>query len=235
MGGGAEAVRALESAAGIPRTYFAAVVTPPELTEERVLARDVTLAIDVSASMDGPKFEQARAAVRWLLDHLRAKDRVNVIAFNDVSKRFADAPVAATAENLVRLRDFIDALTAVGGTALGDAIRTACAAPCESGRVAMVVILTDGLATVGEERPDKIVQFARAGAERGLRVHTFGVGSDVNGPLLEGVAAAGSGTVELFRPAGEVESRLTAFLTRTSSPAATRSSTGRRSPRSAAA
>src|SRR5204863_3566944 len=51
--------------------FFAAVVTPPELDEDRVLARDVTLALDVSGSMNGEKLEQAKRAALWLFEHLR--------------------------------------------------------------------------------------------------------------------------------------------------------------------
>ena len=36
--------------------------------------------------------------------------------------------------------------------------------------------------------------------------------------LLEGIARAGNGTAEIFRPEGEIEGRLRAFLDRSSSP-----------------
>jgi uncharacterized protein YegL len=209
-------VRTFRGAAGDP--YFAAVVTPPDVADADVLARDVTLVLDTSGSMAGEKLTQAKASARWLLDHLRAKDRVNVLLFSDVVRRCFDLPVDANEKNLSALRVFVDAAVDAGGTALGDAVQAAVATPATPGRVAMVVLLTDGEPTVGETSPAKIVEFAKDGAARGLRTFAFGVGADVNRTLLEGVAQAGRGTSETFRPQGEIESRLRAFLTRTASP-----------------
>ena len=211
------AVRVYRPPAGDP--FFAAVLTPPDLREEQVLPRDITLALDVSGSMWGAKLEQAQNAACFLLDRLRVKDRVNVLLFNDTVRRFAAEPEEANAENLAALRVFVEQATAGGGTALGDAIATACLATKQKGRVGLAVILTDGLPTVGEVRSEAIVACSRAAAERGLRTFTFGVGDDVDGALLEGVALAGAGSADLFRPRGEVATRLRAFLSRTESPA----------------
>jgi hypothetical protein len=52
-------------------------------------------------------------------------------------------------------------------------------------------------------------------------VYPFGVGSDVDAGLLRGLAAAGRGRAELFRPGSEIEARLTGFLERTSAPVMT--------------
>ena len=199
--------------------FFAAVLTPPELEERQVLPRDITLAIDVSGSMKGEKLEQAKSAALWLLERLRARDRVNVLLFNDTVRRSAVEPQPANTENLGYLHEFVAAAKSGGGTALGDAIAAACSSSKEAGRVALAVILTDGLPTVGEKRPEAILSFSRAGAERGLRTFAFGVGDDVDAALLEGVATAGAGSAEIFRPQGEIATRLRAFLSRTESPA----------------
>ncbi|MEW6741742.1 MAG: HEAT repeat domain-containing protein [Planctomycetota bacterium] len=200
-------------------SYFAAIVTPPMLTDEEVIPRDVTLALDISGSMKGTKFAQAQRAGLWLVEHARAHDRMNLLLFNEGVRAFAEAPVPVTEESRQRLREFLLGATAGGGTALGDVIRRACEAPKESGRAAMAVILTDGLPTVGETAPEKIIAFAREGASRGLKAFTFGVGEDVDSALLQGIATAGGGDVEVFRPHGEIESRLQSFLSRTASAA----------------
>ncbi|MBI4879907.1 MAG: VWA domain-containing protein [Planctomycetes bacterium] len=200
--------------------FFAALVTPPALAESQVLPRDVTLALDVSGSMEGAKIAQAKRAALWLLEHLRERDRVNVLLFSDVVSRFADAPVPATGENLAALRRFVETAEAGGGTALGDAVQAACSAGGrEDGRVGLAVFLTDGLPTAGETQPERIIECARQQAEGAPHAFAFGVGADVDSALLEGIAAAGGGSAEVFRPEGEIESRLCAFLARTSSPA----------------
>ena len=199
--------------------YFAAIVTPPELQEDQIIPRDITLALDVSGSMQGSKIEQARSAALWLVDRLREHDRINVLLFNDVVRRFHAEPVMMTELNRMDLRKFLLGFTAGGGTALGDAVKQACAAPKTPQRSAMAVVLTDGLPTVGETEPNNIIACAKQSAMRGLRTYTFGVGEDVDSALLEGIAVAGSGAASIFRPNGEIESRLRGFLHQTSSPA----------------
>lgn len=198
--------------------YFAAVVTPPAVDDSQILARDITLVMDVSGSMQGEKFEQARASALYLLDRLRTRDAVNVILFSDTLRRFADAPVDATPENIAKLREFVAAASADGGTALGDALRAASEMKAREGRVAMAVVLTDGLPTVGITDKDEICGFGKAATANGVRMFTFGIGTDVDAALLDGVALAGRGVSEVFRAGGETESRLRSFLTRTASP-----------------
>jgi hypothetical protein len=84
--------------------------------------------------------------------------------------------------------------------------------------VRTVVLLTDGLPTIGESDPAVLVGVAKGAGERGLRLFPFGVGKDVDGGLLRGIASAGRGRAEIFRPGGEIATRLTSFLTRTAAP-----------------
>ena len=213
------AVKTFRDASGADG-WFQAVITPPPVREDELLPRDVILVIDTSGSMgsDG-KMEQAKTSARWLLDHLRPTDRVNVIRFSSDVVAFAPAPVAATPDNLAKLAGFVQGLSPLGSTALGDAVLAAATQDAGGpGRAHTIVLLTDGLPTVGEMRPAKLMEFAKAGAKNGLRLFPFGVGPDVDAGLLRGMAAAGEGRAEVFRPGGEIVTRLTSFLARTSSP-----------------
>ncbi len=198
--------------------WFAAVLTPPAPRPEDVLPRDVTLVVDTSGSMKGAKIEQARTAALHLLRGLRPTDRVNVATFSTAVVPFAQAPVPANEENLAKLREFVGAIEARGGTALADAVAFAAAARAQEGRVATSVLLTDGQPTVGETVPAAIVGQAKASA---VRIFTFGVGADAAGDLLRGVSAASRGASEVFRSDAEIESRLRRFLDRTATPVMT--------------
>ena len=199
--------------------WFLAVVTPPRARPDQLIPRDVILVLDTSGSMssDG-KIEQARRSALWLLEHLRPADRVNVLRFSSDVQAFAPAPVAASPENLEELAAFVRGFEARGSTALGDALWEATQLPEERGRVRTVVLLTDGRPTIGEQDPAALVGIAGEAGEKGLRVFPFGVGQDVDSGLLRGIASAGRGRAEIFRPGGEIATRLTAFLARTSSP-----------------
>ncbi len=209
-------VRTFRSAAG--DGWFAAVVTPPAARPEEVLPRDVTLVVDTSGSMQGSKIEQARAAALHLLRGLRPTDRVNVATFSSSVVPFAPAPVPASDENLAKLRVFVEAIRARGGTALADAVTFAASVPAAEGRVATSVLLTDGQPTIGVSAPAAIVGRAKTSA---VRIFTFGVGADAAGDLLRGVAAASRGSSEVFREGAEIEARLRRFLDRTATPVMT--------------
>jgi len=198
--------------------WFLLLVTPPPVSEDHLVPRDVILAIDTSGSMKGKKIDQAKASAHYLLENLRPVDRVNVLAFSSSVEPFAAEPVPATPGNLGKIRKFVAGIKAMGGTAIADALKEALDVKKTEGRVRTVVFLTDGCPTVGEIRPEEIVKMARAGRASGLRVFPFGVGEDVDAGLLGGIAEATRGRAEIFRPGGEIETRLRRFLDRTSAP-----------------
>ncbi|MCU0726090.1 MAG: VWA domain-containing protein [Planctomycetes bacterium] len=199
--------------------YFLALVTPPPVREERdILPREVTLVLDTSGSMAGNKLDQAKASALWLLDHLRAVDRVNLIRFSSDVELFAPAPVDATPENIAKLRAFVGRLSATGGTSLFAALSAGLATPVGEGRVGTLVLLTDGLPTLGETNPLEFMKLSRTAVDKGQRVFPFGVGTDLDAGLLAGVGRAGRGRAEVFRPEEQLEDRLTGFLYRTSTP-----------------
>jgi len=198
--------------------WFLALVTPPKAHESQLLPRDIVLVLDTSGSMRHGKLDQAKVAARHLLDNLRPTDRVNVIRFSSTIEAFSKGPEPATPEHTAALGEFIASFKAEGGTALGDALSAALDTPAAKDRVRTLVLLTDGRPTIGVLEPEKIVEFARAGAGSGFRIFPFGVGQDLDAPLLEGIARAGRGRAEIFRPKEEIVSRVTTFLDRTASP-----------------
>jgi uncharacterized protein YegL len=198
--------------------WFVAVYSPGTPSEQRLLPRDVLLVLDTSGSMQGHKLAEAKRSAHWLIDHLREQDRVNIVRFSsDVTAALPDLALA-TPETRATLHAAIDRFTAVGSTALGDALVHVASVPPVEGRARTVVLLTDGRPTFGETSPTALIELARKIGEAGLRLHTFGVGDDVDEGLLRGAAAAGRGHAELFANALEVEPRLRRFLSRTGSP-----------------
>ena len=200
--------------------WFLALWTPPALREHEILPRDIVMVIDTSGSMRAEgKLEHAKRSARHLLAGLRAQDRVNILRFSSEVVPFADQPVALGDGTLPQLEAFVDGLEARGGTALGEALQLAARTSRVEGRVQMILLLTDGQPTVGERNRETLVGYGRALGEQGLRVFSFGVGTELDTGLLRGIAAAGRGEAELFRLGGEIEPRLERFLRRTGSPA----------------
>lgn len=182
--------------------------------------RDVTFVIDVSGSMSGEKLRQAKAAGRQLLNSLGRNDRFRLVAFSSDVTDFADAWSHATAANLRAAEEWLDGLAAVGGTNIAAALERGFDAVTPAGRLGLLLFLTDGAPTVGEQNADRLAAYASR--ERGeRRVFTFGLGADVNASLLERLALDGAGTAHFVRPQEDVERIVGVVAQRITRPVAT--------------
>jgi Ca-activated chloride channel family protein len=104
-------------------------------------------------------------------------------------------------------RRWVNGLSADGGTNIAGALEEAFQLRSPSGRLPLVVFLTDGLPSVGERDPERIA--AQAEGDRGsARVFAFGVGHDVNTYLLDRLSAAGRGSTQYVQPGEDVEAAL---------------------------
>jgi Ca-activated chloride channel family protein len=179
--------------------------------------RDVTVLLDVSGSMAGEKIEQARQALHRLLDTLDSRDRFRLVAFSNRVQMQQRDWIDATRPAITEARGWIDRLGASGGTGIAAALDEAFRAPAAEGRLHLVILITDGLPTVGETDPERIAAHAE-GARGDARIFTFGVGYDVHTHLLERLAAAGAGTVDYVEPGRDVEEAVGSLADRISHP-----------------
>jgi uncharacterized protein YegL len=157
------------------------------------LPRSVSMVIDHSGSMAGDKIAQARDAARAMLDYLHPNDSFNIHIFDDDVDSFRSSAVLATDTNIAAARDYIKHIEDDGGTNLNAGIQAALAAPNIASRFDATVLLSDGLATVGETDDRKIIANAWAAAGADTRVFTFSVGSDADFSLMEALARGSRG------------------------------------------
>jgi Ca-activated chloride channel homolog len=202
--------------------YFMLYVTPPAMTETQRIGRDLTMVVDVSGSMSGPKLQQAKAAILQMLGTLTARDRLRLISFSSGVRSFRDGYAAADDTTLARARQWTNALVADGGTniegALREALRGDRADRTQRDNLDLLVFLTDGVPSVGETQPEKLAALASQGGER-LRVFTVGIGTDVNTYLIERMAQDGRGAAEFVPPDGSVEHAVGALARKLRAPA----------------
>jgi Ca-activated chloride channel family protein len=198
---------------------YALITLSPPARKAHDSARDLTFVVDVSGSMSGQKIEQARAAGRQFLNSLSPGDRFRIISFSTDVRDFRDGWTPVNGETIRSASNFVDDLRAGGGTNLAGALEAALAESPSRGRLAFVLMITDGAPTVGETRPDVIA--ARAATLRGgARVFTFGLGADVNAALLEQLALQGRGAATFLRPSESVERGVGVVAERLTSPVA---------------
>ncbi len=188
---------------------------------QEIVAKSITFVVDVSGSMAGAKIDQARRALRFFLGSLRATDAFNVIPFSTEAEPFFASPLPATVENLGAASGRVDALEAGGGTNIAAALAAALAAPAADGRVPIVVFLTDGLPTVLETDPAKIMASVRGWNTTKTRLFVFGVGNDVDTHLLDRLASENGGARDYVREHEDIAAKTGALLTKLSHPVLT--------------
>lgn len=198
--------------------YYMLLLAPPAGDESQQIPRDLTLVVDISGSMSGDKMEQARAALLQALGTLRHGDRFRLIAFSSAVRQFRSGYTPADPADLDAARAFVNGLAAEGGTNIAGALEAALTGDVSNERLSLVIFLTDGLPSVGEQAPDKIAESAAARIA-GRRVFTFGVGADVNTYLLDRLAVEGRGSAAYVAPDGNVETAVGGLLAKVQHPA----------------
>lgn len=145
--------------------------------------RDLLLAVDLSGSMRTRDFRlggqvvdrlTALKAVAGDFIARRVGDRLGLILFGD--QAYVQTPLTLDRQTVERLLD--EAAIGLAGekTAIGDAIGLAVKHfKPDRERRRVLILLTDGANTAGQVSPLKAAELA---AERGLKIHTIGIGAD---------------------------------------------------------
>ena len=204
--------------------YFLFLASPVLRTGAQVRPRpkNITFVVDVSGSMGGEKLEQVRAALKQIIPSLGEADQFNVIAYHNRVFSLWDKPRTATHKARDEALLFVDALSAAGGTRIEGALLTALSAPAPAEMPSVVIFLTDGVATMGETDPDKILAMARRHNERHKRrVFVLGVGVDVNTVMLDRLALENRGAPAFVRPQENVETKVSALYQKVRHPVLT--------------
>jgi Ca-activated chloride channel family protein len=143
---------------------------------------DVMIAVDTSLSMLSEdmkpnRLAQARSAIMGLFELLEG-DRVGLVAFAGTA--YVACPLTLDYGAAAMFVDILDTdLLPVRGTAIAAALRAATDAfPKEEGRHKVIVLVTDG-----EDHEGDIEAAVSEAAERGIIIHTVGVGATGGVPI----------------------------------------------------
>lgn len=187
--------------------YFMFVADAPDLvdTDQSPMLREVTIVIDRSGSMGGEKIEQAKESARQVVYGMAIGERMSIVDYSSDVRSFADSSVVITKESRKEIIAYIDRIQSGGGTNLHDALVEALRQESVDGMLPLVLFMTDGLATEGIVAEVQIRNAAKKFNQSDRRVFTFGVGYDVNAPLLDAISQETKGESTFVLPGEDVE------------------------------
>lgn len=203
--------------AGSDEGFFLLFVYP-SLAEADIepTPKDIVFVIDTSGSMSGQKIEQAKNALKFVLNRLDSKDKFNIVSFSDEVKSFASELKDANSVNVGDALVFADSLEAGSSTNIRAALEEArLQLKPSSTRAQLVVFLTDGVDTSGNSQEEILSAFRGAGG----KIFPFGVGEDVDFELLDRLANDyGDGIPTYIVTDADLEAVLTKFFERITHP-----------------
>jgi len=157
---------------------------------------NLSFVLDRSGSMGGQnKLGLAKQAVVEAIHRLESEDRFSVVTYDDQIE-VAIATATALPGDRSRAAEGLRDVQARGSTNVHGGWLAGCeqvAAGLQPDGVNRVLLLTDGLANVGITDHEELTRLAAELRTRGITTSTFGVGTDFDETLLQGMADAGGG------------------------------------------
>ena len=197
---------------------------PPETTVAQVIARDIIFIIDTSGSMQAGSMEQAKASLQLALLQLNNKDSFNIIAFDNETELLFPVTHMASTDNISTAQQFIDGLSANGGTEmyrpLSNALMMKKDKTQSAKAIRQIVFITDG-AVANEFELMQLLNNAQDNFRLNFRLYTVGIGAASNGYFMKKAAQFGRGSYVFIQSKNEVQRKMSHFMTKISQPALT--------------
>ena len=170
------------------RGTFLLTVTPGDDLQPITEGSDWVFVLDISGSMDG-KYATLADGVQRGLGKMRPNDRFRIVLFNNGTRELTNGYVNATPEMVKHYSDEVARIHPNGGTNLYAGIKDGLDA-LDGDRTSAIVLVTDGVANVGETAQRKFIELIK---RKDVRLFTFIMGNSANRPLLDNLAKASGG------------------------------------------
>lgn len=170
------------------RGTFMMVVTPGEDLKPIQEGRDWVFVLDISGSMQG-KYATLSEGVQRALKKLRPEDRFRIVLFNNGTQELTSGFVNATPDQVRSFGDAVSKVAPNGGTNLYSGLARGLDA-LDADRTSGLILVTDGVANVGEVQQKKFIDLVR---RKDVRLFTLVMGNSANRPLLEAMTRESGG------------------------------------------
>ncbi len=202
--------------------YYLMLVSP-EIKEKKadISRKTVVFVVDRSGSMSGKKIEQAKGALKFVLNNLNEGDLFNIVAYDSIVESFKPELQKYNTETRDAAVGWVNGIYAGGSTNIDGALKTAFDQIKDEKTPSYVIFLTDGMPTAGETKAPQIVTNAKKHNAVRSRVFSFGVGYDVNSRLLDTLSRDCFGQSEYVRPDDDIEASVSQLYAKIGSPVLT--------------
>lgn len=170
------------------RGSFMLTLTPGDDLKPLTQGSDWIFVLDTSGSMQG-KYATLADGVQRAMAKLRIDDRFRIIAFNKRARELTPGYVNATADNIQHYSAEVTRIQPGEGTNLYSGVARALRS-IDADRTTAIVLVTDGVANVGEVKQRKFLELLN---NKDIRLFTFIMGNSANRPLLEAMTKASNG------------------------------------------
>lgn len=202
--------------------YFLLLASPQvKAADAERPKKTVMFVVDRSGSMSGKKIEQAKSALKFVLNNLREGDLFNIVAYDGNVESFRPELERYNDETRKAALGYVEGLYPGGGTNIHGALTTALGQLKDNSRPNYVLFLTDGLPTIGVTNEGQIASGAKEANKIRARILSFGVGYDVNSRLLDRISRDGYGLSEYVRPDEDIEAHVSTVYSNISAPVLT--------------
>ncbi len=199
--------------------YFLLLASPEiKAHDAQRPAKTVLFVVDKSGSMSGKKIEQAREALKFVLNNLRDGDLFNIVAYDSKVETFRPELERFNKESREEALGYVEGLFAGGGTNIHAALSQGLGMLKDEDRPTYVLFLTDGMPTNGVTNEAEIAAVAKQMNTVRARIMAFGVGHDVNSRLLDRLSRDGFGLSEYVTPEEDIEEHVARVYSRISAP-----------------
>ncbi|MGP8329312.1 MAG: VIT domain-containing protein [Methanosarcinaceae archaeon] len=188
------------------------------------LDKEIIFVIDKSGSMSGDKIEQVKRVFTGIITDLPPDDHFNVIFFAGDVMVFRDTLIEANTETKAEAANFVNMLDADGGTNINEALLQALSMfKPDSGKVPIIVFLTDGEPTDGVESPYVIRENIKTANGAGVSIFTiaFGIEDEANYDFLRALSLENCGVAKQFDSGKNAEAEMNTFYKMISTPVIT--------------
>ncbi len=162
------------------RGTFMLVFTPGDDLKPIEAGRDWVFVLDVSGSMSS-KYATLVEGVRRALQKLRVQDRFRIVLFNDGAREITNGFATVTAQSVARFSQALAGAQPGGGTNLYGGLQRGLDG-LDADRTSGLILVTDGVANVGETRQKQFIDLVRS---KDVRLYTMVMGNSANRPLLD--------------------------------------------------